>query len=197
MIMDAVILAGGENTRMPFLKGFLEFGGKKIIESNVALLNSIFQKVFIITNNPELYFSFDAHLRGDVFNIRGPIAGIVSALMAPGVSDVFVTACDMPFINVILIQYIINKWDGNGPALIPLYEGKPQPLFGIYSGKVVKIIEEYIKNGRRSLQEFLRTIQVQYITEEEVLAIDPEGRSFVNINTMEDLTREGGRICLV
>jgi molybdopterin-guanine dinucleotide biosynthesis protein A len=194
--MDAVILAGGENTRMPFLKGFLEFEGKKIVASNIALLRGIFRRTFIVTNDPALYFSLDAHLVGDVIKGKGPLGGILSALVVPDVSEVFVIACDMPFINVILIQYMNGKWDGKKDALIPLYEGRSQPLFGIYSKKAVKIIETYITSGRMSVREFLQNIQAMYISQEEVTTIDPEGRSFVNINTMEDLTREGGRVCL-
>lgn len=194
--MDAVVLAGGENTRIPYHKGFLEFGGKKIVESNVALLGRVFRRTFIVTNDPALYFPLDAHLVGDVIRGKGPLGGILSALLVPDVSDAFVTACDMPFINVILIQYMTGKWSGNSDALIPVYGGRTQPMFGIYSKKVVNIIEEYISTGRRSVREFLRDIHAEYIGQEEVTAIDPEGRSFVNINTMEDLHREGGRVCL-
>ena len=44
----------------------------------------------------------------------------------------------------------------------------------------------------------LTEINVLYIKEEEVRQIDPEGRSFLNINTMEDLEKvRGGNICLV
>jgi molybdopterin-guanine dinucleotide biosynthesis protein A len=42
----------------------------------------------------------------------------------------------------------------------------------------------------RGLREFLKKIEVLYISEDEVRAIDPEGRSFVNINTVEDYERE-------
>ncbi|MEW6585851.1 MAG: molybdenum cofactor guanylyltransferase [Nitrospirota bacterium] len=195
--MDAVILAGGENTRMPFVKAFLEIGGKKIIESNLQALRSIFNRVFISTNNPELFFYLEAHLIGDIIKSRGPMAGIFSSLIVPGVSEVFVTACDMPFINVILIRYMADKWDGKHDALIPMYRGKPEPLFGIYSGKVVTIMEKDLRAGRKGLQDFLRRLQVLYIPEKEVKAIDPDGRSFANINTMEDLIREGGGICSV
>jgi molybdopterin-guanine dinucleotide biosynthesis protein A len=46
--------------------------------------------------------------------------------------------------------------------------------------------------------DFLRQTDVLYISEEEVRAIDPDGRSFVNINTMEDYMKEtGGSKCLV
>jgi molybdopterin-guanine dinucleotide biosynthesis protein A len=195
--MDAVILAGGENTRMPFVKAFLEIGGRKIIESSLESLRNIFDRVFISTNNPELFFYLGAELVGDVIKSRGPMAGILSCLTVPGVSEIFVTACDMPFINVILIRYMVDKWDGRHDALIPMYRGKPEPLFGIYSRKVVTIMEEDLREGRKGLQDFLRRLHVLYIREEEVKAIDPDGRSFANINTMEDLIREGGSICSV
>ena len=195
--MDALILAGGENSRIPFLKGFLEINGTKIIESNVRLLKGIFNRVLISTNSPELYFYLGTLMVGDIIKHRGPMTGIYSALNVPDVSDVFVTACDMPFINVILIQHMVNKWGEKWDAVIPLFDNRPQPLFGIYSQKISGKIEDSIKKGRKSLRELLKRINVLYIKEEEVRSIDTEGKSFVNINTMEDFKREGGRLCLV
>jgi molybdopterin-guanine dinucleotide biosynthesis protein A len=59
-------------------------------------------------------------------------------------------------------------------------------------------MEQSIKIGERSLRRFLEGINVIYINEEEVREIDPEGRSFININIMEDFQKEiGGNICLV
>jgi molybdopterin-guanine dinucleotide biosynthesis protein A len=195
--MDALILAGGENSRIPFLKGFLEINGTKIIESNVRILKGIFKRVLISTNSPELYFYLGTLMVGDIIKHRGPMTGINSALNVPDVSDVFVTACYMPFINVILIQHMVNKWDEKWDAVIPLFDNRPQPLFGIYSQKISGKIEDSIKKGRKSLRELLKRINVQYIKEEEVRSIDTEGKSFVNINTIEDFKREGGRLCLV
>jgi molybdopterin-guanine dinucleotide biosynthesis protein A len=43
--------------------------------------------------------------------------------------------------------------------------------------------------GKRGLIEMLDRMDVRYIPEEEVMRFDPEGRSFVNINTMEDYHR--------
>jgi molybdopterin-guanine dinucleotide biosynthesis protein A len=194
--MDALILAGGENSRIPFLKGFLEINGTKIIESNVRLLKGIFNRVLISTNSPELYFYLGTLMVGDMIKHRGPMAGIYSALNVPDVSDVFVIACDMPFINVILIQHIISKWDEKWDSVIPVFDNRPQPLFGIYSQKITGKIEDTIKKERMSLRELLKRINVLYIKEEEVRSIDTEGKSFVNINTMEDFKKEGGKLCL-
>ncbi len=196
--MDALILAGGENKRFPLIKGFLEVDGKRIIESNIELLSKIFDKVIISVNDPELYFYLGAAMVGDVVEYRGPMTGILSALTIPEVSEIFVTACDMPFINAMLIKYIVDKWEERWDAVIPIFDKKPQPLLGIYSKRIAKSMEQSIKNGERSLREFLRGINVLYINEEEVRNIDPEGRSFININTIEDFQKEiGGEICLV
>jgi len=36
--MKTLILAGGENKRLPVIKGFLEIKGRRIIELNIELL---------------------------------------------------------------------------------------------------------------------------------------------------------------
>jgi len=196
--MDALILAGGENKRFPVIKGFLEVDGKRVIESNIELLSKIFDRVIISANDPELYFYLGATMVGDVVEYRGPMTGILSALTIPEVSEIFVTACDMPFINAMLIKYIIDKWEKEYDTLIPIFDDKPQPLLGIYSKRIAKRMEQSIKNGERSLRRFLQGINVLYINEDEVREIDPEGRSFININTIEDFQKEiGGEICLV
>ena len=195
--MDALILAGGENRRMPVVKAFLQIEGRSIIESNVELLKGIFDRVIISTNDPEIYFYLDVFLVGDIMEERGPMTGILSALSLPGVAEVFVTACDMPFINGILTRYMMDRWESGREALIPVFDGKPQPLFGIYSERIAGAMEESIRKDERGLIDFLEGRNVLYIGEKEVRSIDAEGRSFVNINTMDDVKREGGKICLV
>ena len=195
--MDALILAGGENTRIPVPKGFLVINGQQILDRNIHLFKGIFTRILISTNSPELYFSAGALMVGDIIPQKGPMTGIYSALMLPDVQAVFVTACDMPFINVILVQYILKRWDGKKDAVIPVYRNKPEPLFGIYAKSIAGVMEDSIRKGDKSLQAFLGKIGVRYVEEGEVRRMDPEGKSFVNINTLEDYQREtGGKACL-
>ncbi len=192
--MKAIILAGGENKRLPVIKGFLEIDGRKIIELCLELLSEIFDGVIISTNNPERYYYLGVPMIGDLVNYRGPMTGILSAMISLETPEVFVTACDMPFIKPELVKYVVSRalngknqsWD----AVIPLYDGKPQPLLGIYSKKLIYKIEKSIREGNGSLRNFLRTINVLSISENEVRALDPEGKSFVNINSLEDYKKE-------
>lgn len=204
MAMTGTILAGGENRRIPMLKGHIEFNGEKIIDSSVNLMRNLFGRAVISTNTPELYFYCGAPMIGDIINQRGPLTGIFSVLSNIKDDAIFVAACDMPFLNEELIRYMVdkynnfnsgtNKWD----AVIPVFEGKPQPLFGIYSKNILGVIEKRLNKGLKKLKDLLTEINVLYIKEEEIRQIDPEGRSFLNINTMEDLEKiRGGKICLV
>jgi molybdopterin-guanine dinucleotide biosynthesis protein A len=185
--MYALILAGGENKRLPMIKGFLEIDGRRIIDSNVDILELIFDRVLISTNKPEDYCYLGLPMVGDTMRHRGPMTGILSALNIPEISEIFVTACDMPFISSELIQYIVDQWDKKWDAAIPLFDKKPQPLMGIYSKTIAHHMETSIKQGKRSLRSFLEEIHVLYISEKDVRRIDPEGRSFVNINTLADV----------
>jgi molybdopterin-guanine dinucleotide biosynthesis protein A len=201
--LTGVILAGGENRRIPALKGFLSVEGKAIIERSIETLTGILGRTVISTNIPEKYFCFGLPLIGDIKREKGPIIGILSALAATGEDSVFVVACDMPFVSGKLVRYMVESFEGqmtgdaHVDAVIPVFEGKTEPLFGVYTRGVMKPIEGMIHNGRKGLIAMLEDLRVNYITDEEVRAMDPKGASFVNINTMEDYERIGGKTCLV
>lgn len=210
--MTGVILAGGENLRIPLLKGYLEINGTRIIDSSIKLLEQFFNKVVIITNTPESYFYCGVPIIGDIVSQRGPATGILSALLSTEADEIFVVACDMPFIKPELIRYIVDKYktkntghriqnteqrspssefwapgsDKKWDAAISVFGERLQPLLGIYSKNIIGTIERRLNKGLRSMKDMLAELKVLYINEEEVSGIDPEGRSFVNINTIED-----------
>jgi len=198
-----VILAGGENSRIPALKGFLSIEGKAIIERTIETLTGILGQTVISTNMPEKYFCFGLPLVGDIKREKGPIIGILSVLTATREDSIFVVACDMPFVSEKLIRYMVASFEDkmkrntHVDAVIPVFEGKTEPLFGVYSRTVMKTIEGMLHSGRKGLIAMLEDMNVHYITDEEVRTTDPKGASFVNINTMEDYERIGGKTCLV
>ena len=186
-----IILAGGRNSRFPIQKGFIKIGGIAIIEQNLRLMRSLFSNVMISTNMPESYFNFGAPLVGDVLPSRGPMSGIFSALINSYDAAVFVVACDMPFVETGVISLVCGKYKERSlkerfDAAIPIFCEEPQPLFGVYCNTALQALEEGIINDRVSLKLFLNEIRTLYIDEADVRAADPQGNSFVNINTLDD-----------
>jgi molybdopterin-guanine dinucleotide biosynthesis protein A len=194
VILDGIagiILAGGRNSRFPIQKGFIRIGGVTIIERNLGIMRSLFRDVMISTNVPESYFYLGAPLVGDVLPSCGPLTGIYSALLNSRDPAVFVIACDMPFVEAGVISLVCGKYKECSlkerfDAAIPVFGGRPQPLFGIYCKDALPALEKGIMNDKVALKLFLSEIRTLYIEEEEVRAIDLQGKSFVNINTVED-----------
>ncbi len=189
--ITAVILAGGRNTRFPIHKGLISINGSTIMQRNLSLMRSIFDHVLISTNRPELYFYLGTPLLGDILPPRGPMSGIHAALTNSGDDDVFVMACDMPFPEARLIRLLCERHlapDGEAryDATMPVFNGAVQPLFGIYGRPVIQALEDAIIEDKVTLRLFLDDVNVQYICEADVRAADQEGRSFMNINTIED-----------
>jgi molybdopterin-guanine dinucleotide biosynthesis protein A len=206
-----VILAGGENKRMPVLKGFIEVEGRKIIERNLKTMKQLFQEVFIITNQPELYTYLGVPMFGDVYNIRGPMTGVLTALINSSSNWIFVSACDMPFINPDVIRFmarerynptcinIINKGQksdldtismaGIYDTVVPLVNNKAEPLFAFYAKKIMGSLEQFILAEKKSIKNYLlnHDKRVKYITTEDIKHIDPDLRSFINLNNPEDV----------
>lgn len=181
-----VILAGGENRRMPALKAFIEIDGEKIIERNLKIMKKLFKEIFIVTNQPEIYLYLGIPLLGDIFNVRGPMTGIFTSLLNSSNHWVFISACDMPFVNEHLIRYMAAKRN-NYDAVAPMLEGKTEPLFTFYSKRLILYMEKAIIAGKTGLKKFLDNKRVNYISTKEIKNIDPEVRSFININTPEDV----------
>lgn len=200
--MIGSILAGGENRRIPYIKGLLKVNGLTIIERNLNILKEIFHRVVISTNSPEIYFPFGVPLIGDIIKERGPMAGIFSVLVSALVDPVFVIACDMPFVKKELIVYMKDRFEelslrNDIDAMVPRFNGEVEPLFGIYNPSIKDRVEESLKAGQKGLYVFLQNINTVYIEEQEIRDIDPDGLSFVNINTLEDYEKIGGKRCLV
>ncbi len=183
--MKAIILAGGENRRFQSHKALAEIKGKRIIEATAELLTKHFAAVLISTNTPELFFYLGLPLIGDIVEQRGPISGIYSSFISTGAPELFFMACDMPFIKPEVIALIKKKFQGQD-AVLPMHKGFPQPLLGIYSQRLVPQLAERIRQNKKAMWDLLQDITVQFIPEEEVLRVDPEGKSFVNINTVEE-----------
>lgn len=184
-----VILAGGENTRMPVLKAFIEVGNEKIIERNVKILKKLFKETFIVTNQPEHYLYLGIPLFGDVYDVRGPMTGIYTAFLNSSNKWVFITACDMPFIKGDLIKYMALKRD-NYDAVVPKLKNRVEPLFAFYSQRLISPMEKSVLTGKTGIQDFLQNKKVKYISIEGAEVVKDSAawaKSFINLNTLDDI----------
>jgi molybdopterin-guanine dinucleotide biosynthesis protein A len=183
--ISGVILAGGENRRMPVPKAFIRVGRERIIDRSVSTLKGIFQEVLIVTDTPGDYIYIGVPLLGDIYSVRGPMTGTLTALISSSTRWIFVMACDMPFAEERLIRHLTLCRKGSD-AVVPVLNDMAQPLFALYSKSLIPGMERAVLRRRQSLKDFLTEKRVKYVSEREIREIDPGARSFINLNTPED-----------
>jgi molybdopterin-guanine dinucleotide biosynthesis protein A len=182
----AVILAGGENKRMPVIKSFIKIEGDTIINRQLMVLKALFYNIMIITNEPQRYIHLKIPLYGDVYPRRGPLTGILTALINSKTEWVCITACDMPFLNEQLLRYMASQTEGY-ECVVPCNGSQVEPLMAFYCRNSADAMEKALKAGERKIQRFLACQKVKYIKKSTIKHLCPHNRTFINLNTPENI----------
>ena len=74
-------------------------------------------------------------------------------------------------------------------AVIPILDDRPEPLQALYNKSCVPAIEKQIVANDLKIARFFPKKKVCFVEEEKIRIKDPELRSFLNINTQEDLDK--------
>jgi molybdopterin-guanine dinucleotide biosynthesis protein A len=73
---------------------------------------------------------------------------------------------------------------------VPVVQGYPQPLAAFYARNCLEVIRAHLDSGgKNSLQAVLERLDVAYVDEAGMLAVDPGLRSFFDLDTPLDLAR--------
>ena len=188
MALSAAILAGGQSTRMGQEKGLVELQGRPMVEHVHAALRSLETEIFIVTNQPHEYSFLGLRTVSDQDPGRGSLEGLRSALGGARTERVLVVGCDMPFLQPELLQFMSSQ-SGSWNACVPRFEGRLQPFFAVYDPGCVTVVEESLLADRLEMQTLLEKLQLREIPEPVLRRYDPEGLSFINVNTPEELSR--------
>jgi molybdopterin-guanine dinucleotide biosynthesis protein A len=185
----AIILAGGKSSRMGFDKQFLKLRDKYVIEIIAEKLEKVFSEIIIVTGRPEEYAKYGFKLVEDEVRNFGPLAGIHVGLKNSGSIYNYVVACDMPFINLKYIRYmmqLIEESDGCVDGVITKLGDWIEPFNAFYSQNLIGRIEESMKNGKRQINLMLQDANVLYVSEAKAREFSPDWEMFTNINTFKD-----------
>lgn len=183
----AIILAGGDSSRLGCPKPFLELGGLSLIEIAVSRLNLLFEEITVVADRQEHFAYLPVKLTGDLITGRAksPLRGIHAGLSVSELPFQFVAACDMPFINLELVRYM-STFAPYYDAVVPRIGDYFQPLHAYYHRSCIETIGKQIEQGECKVTAFYDKIRVRHIGYSEIVRFDPGQRSFFNINTWSD-----------
>ncbi len=180
----AIILAGGKNERTGQNKALFELADKPLIELIINKLRQLFNNIYLVTPNPEEYhFLNDINIVPDLLPQKNVLEAIYSGLSASKDEDNFVCACDMPYLNLRLINYLFEI-KGHFDAVVPTINHKIVTLHTIYSKSCISVIEKNI--NKKKVSNVLRDLNVKYVPQEALVTEDPNLLSFFHIKTYLD-----------
>lgn len=184
-----VILAGGKSRRMGKEKAFLEIAGVPLIQRTIRALSPFFLNLAVVTKDVEPFRFLDGVYRvQDAFTEQHALGGITTALTAFPGKDCFVFACDMPSLNPRLIRHMLEE-RSEYDVLAPQSDRGLEPLHAIYTGRCLDRIASCIREKKWNLEAFVRMCRYRVVGPETVRALDPDGLSFVNVNTPEEFQK--------
>jgi len=200
--LTAIILAGGESSRIGLdkNKSMLRLNGKYLIDIVRSKLKCVVGDNIIIVGPPEKYRSYK-QVVPDLFSQKGPLVGIYSGLKASPSQYNLIVGCDMPFLEVKLLQYMRKNINSND-IVIPRYGNDYiEPLCAIYNKRCLETIERNLAEHIFSVRAIFSHLRVKFIEEEEMRKFDPKFYSFFNVNfkhnfrkAEELIKKEGDRI---
>ncbi len=168
--LSAIILAGGQSSRMGQDKALLPIQGMPMLKRVYAAAQACAASVYVVTPWPQRYpflppgkFIQEVPLPGEV-KPAGPLVGFAQGLVQVQTDWTLLLACDLPGLKAEVLQ----AWSpqllavpNHVIALLPRQTKGWEPLCGFYRRSCSPALNRFIHQGGRSFQSWLAEHPVQ------------------------------------
>ena len=218
---SAVILAGGRSTRFGDAdKAVASLAGTPMSRRVADRLASVADELVVncrpdqrdVLEDAMAGYQHPARFALDDDLDRGPMAGIHAGLRAASGDYAVVVACDMPFVDPAVVEYLFDRADGSvGPpegaddegdspydAAVPrLGDGWFQTTQAVFRpGPMADACEAALEAGKRKILDPLFSLEYAVVSEAELVAVagDENLTTFDNVNTQHEFEAAERRI---
>jgi len=165
-----------------------------LLERRIVALRPVVKEIVVVAGAPSVEAPRLAPYGGpdrvvaDEPGITGPLAGLLAGLRATRTPWAFATACDMPFFEAGLYARLFAERAGQD-AVVPAVDGWYEPLFAFYHIRCREAVMAATRDGGVKMASFFPAVRARFVSAVTLRAHDPELRSFLNVNTAEELER--------
>jgi molybdopterin-guanine dinucleotide biosynthesis protein A len=123
----------------------------------------------------------------DLYEAKGPLAGLVTGFAAVGTPLCFATSCDAPLLQPGIVRLLGQRAEGQDIAC-PLVNGFLQPLVAVYRpAACLPVFREFVGREVLKITAAYGPLRSAIVSEDELRKVDRELRSFLNANRPERL----------
>jgi molybdenum cofactor guanylyltransferase len=177
------ILCGGKSTRMQTEKGLVLYQDKPFVERIIGAVLPISDNIILVTNTND-YDYLEYKKIKDIQPEKGPLGGIYTALMESETELNLILSCDIPLMTTEILEELIAKHNADFDATVFEDSDSIHPLIGIYSKRIIPIIEKALAENDLKMMRFLSKIKCQKLQLD-----DAKKHFFKNINSPEELQK--------
>lgn len=193
----AAILAGGGSRRMGRDKALLTLpDGRTACAAVVEAARAVASRIVLLVESEEhaerLLRAITAPLPEVLLDRApgaGPLSSFAAALETAREPALLLLAVDMPLIRSAVLAALYAAWQHAESGIVtPLIGGMAQPMPACYDTRLAPEAARLLAAGRRDLRALLDIpgARVHRLPEADLLALDPDLRSFTGANTPEE-----------
>jgi molybdenum cofactor guanylyltransferase len=194
---SAIILAGGSSTRFTTDKGVLELDGKPLLNHVIDAVEGLVEEVIVVTNTQaraDAYgklVSEEVRFAVDVRESKGPLVGALTGFEEAKGEYSALLPFDSPFVSKEVLSLLFDCCVGKA-ATVPRWTNQDiEPLHAVYHTKQALVAaEEALAENEFDMQAMVeRLCGVRYISTMVIEQLDPDFKTFFNVNTPLDLKK--------
>lgn len=186
MNLGAIILAGGESTRMGRDKAWLELDGTSLLQRAVDNVRALgIAEVFISGRAGADYAAVQCPVLVDREPRSGPLSGIERGLHACTSPLLLVLAVDLPRMTAAFLQQLAANCTPS-TGVVPVRHGAMEPLAAIYPKRCHALAAEALAGSRPAARDFAAACYREHAV--RLLPVTTaDAAAFANWNTPGDI----------
>lgn len=171
MQFSALILAGGQSSRMGQDKALLSLNGQSLLEhmQQLALATGACE-VLVSRNQPGFI--------ADQTQQQGPLAGILAALEHCQSAQLLILPIDTPLLTVLSLQRLLQHAAASTGASAAYFADSPLPCILPVRPALSALIHQLLQNGQRSVKALLAQLNA--------VSLPVPTTELLNTNTPQD-----------
>lgn len=185
MRATALVLAGGKSSRMGRPKAWLDFGGEPLLRRIVGIVSTVCDEVFVVSGVGQELPATPARVIEDQIPGQGPLSGLHAGLSAATWDVCFMTSCDVPFLKPAFVRHVLEFLESFDIA-VPRWKEEFQPMQAAYRRGILPVVGEHLEKRKLRPLFLFERLKTRILEESDLRGVDPQGESFMNINTPEE-----------
>lgn len=197
MDRSAIILAGGFSSRLGEDKGLITLAKKPLLKHVLDATKILTDETVVVTSSEDQAAKYAkalgsaAQVLVDLENIQSPLIGALTGLRVARGKYSILLSCDIPFVSRDILSLLFDLCPGRSATIPRWPNGFVEPLQAVYCTRLaLDAAQNAFSKEKLDMRAMIGGLKgVRYVSTLVLRQLDPELRSFFNVNSVSDLRK--------